>query len=107
MIGGRERLYLGVFIGTIGKFVPLVSEEALSAALKERQRMPQAMAAAVGAERIACEQAQVGLVGLRLRTMLTVRESLDGSFHARGLARLKFCRVYTSDIHGSVPYHVI
>lgn len=56
----RERFYLDIFTGTIGKFVPLVSEEALSAALRERQRLPQAVAAAVGAERVACEQAQVG-----------------------------------------------
>eukprot|EP00752_Nemacystus_decipiens_P001537 g1506.t1 len=56
---GRERLYLDIFTGTIGRFVPLVLEGALSAALRERQRLPHAAAAAVGAERVAIEQAQV------------------------------------------------
>eukprot|EP00903_Cladosiphon_okamuranus_P013586 g12653.t2 len=55
----REHLYLGIFTGTIGKFVPLVSEEALSAALRERQRLPQMVAGAVGDDRGACQQAQV------------------------------------------------
>lgn len=64
-IAGRERLYLGVFSGTIGKFVPLVPEEVLSAALSERQRLPQAVASAVGgADRVACEQAQVSGIGV-------------------------------------------
>ena len=54
-------MFLGFFTGTIGKFVPLVSDQALSAALRERQRMPKAVAAAaVGADRVAYEQAQVG-----------------------------------------------
>ncbi|CAM9418860.1 unnamed protein product [Ectocarpus fasciculatus] len=55
----RERLYLSVFIGTVGKLVPLVREEVLSVALRERQRLPQDMATAVGADLVACEQAQV------------------------------------------------
>lgn len=57
---GRERAFLGIYALTIGKLVPLVTEEALRAALTERQRFPQAAAAAVGAERAACDQAQVG-----------------------------------------------
>lgn len=61
---GRERLYLSVFIGTVGKLVPLVREEVLSVALRERQRLPQDMATAVGADLVACEQAQVW--GLRV-----------------------------------------
>ncbi|CAB1097778.1 unnamed protein product [Ectocarpus sp. CCAP 1310/34] len=55
----HERLYLSVFIGTVGKLVPLVREEVLSVALRERQRLPQDMATAVGANLVACEQAQV------------------------------------------------
>lgn len=55
----RERMYLDIFTRSIGQFVPLVPKEALTSALRERQRLPQAMAAAVGAERAACEQAQV------------------------------------------------
>ncbi|CAM9146008.1 unnamed protein product [Ectocarpus sp. 8 AP-2014] len=56
---GRERLYLSVFIGTVGKLVPLIREEVLSVALRERQRLPQDMATAVGSDLVACEQAQV------------------------------------------------
>lgn len=57
---GRERAFLGIYALTVGKLVPLVTEEALRAALAERQRFPMAAAAAVGVERIACDQAQVG-----------------------------------------------
>lgn len=62
----RERLYLSVFIGTVGKLVPLVRQEVLSVALSERQRLPLDMATAVGADLVACEQAQVW--GVRVKS---------------------------------------
>lgn len=71
---GRERAFLGIYALTIGKLVPIVTEEALRAALAERQRFPMAAAAAVGIERIACDQAQVGR-GERLRVECGMRNA--------------------------------
>lgn len=73
---GRERAFLGIYVLTIGKLVPLVTEEALRATLAERQRFPMAAAAAVGIERIACDQAQVGR-GEGLRAGYGSREGLS------------------------------
>lgn len=55
----RERIFLEAYINTVGQFVPVVHEDALRYALRERQRLPAAMAAARGIGRIALEQAEV------------------------------------------------
>lgn len=56
----RERVLLEIYMRTIGKLVPLTANNELVAALEDRQRLPQAMLAAVGEDRVACGQAQVG-----------------------------------------------